>query len=277
MILATKTMAAIDAAWQHVPDDERGTHLGAGRLGGPCSRELWYSFRWAAEPHFPPRIKRLFERGNREEDVFEQLLTTAGIPFYSRDPATGKQYEITFSNPHVKGYCDGWGQDLPDLGPGVKFVGEWKTHNDKSFNDLVKKGVQQSKPKHYTQCQLYMHKMKMEWALYGGVNKNDDHLHLELVQYDATHATHQTHRANLVVTALTPPQRLSENPGWYQCKFCDFHAVCHKGYAMRITCRSCQHVRPLVDGGWWCGLHDKELNVSEQRAGCQDHVEIING
>lgn len=273
MILAEKTMAAIDAAWVRT-EDPRG-YLGASQLGGPCSRALWYGFRWAAEPQFPPRVLRLFERGNREEEVFEQLLRDAGVPFWSRDPATNKQFVITFPNKHVGGHCDGWGQDLPDLEPGVKFIGEWKTHNDKSFKDLVKVGVLKSKPVHEAQCQLYMSRLKMEWALYGAVNKNDDHLHLELIPYDAQRAQYYLDRADLIVAAGSQPERISENPGWYECKWCDFYNVCHKGQRMDTNCRTCQHVHPLVDGGWWCGLHDKELNILEQQAGCQDHVEIV--
>lgn len=276
MILAEKTLAAIDEGWRYKPDPLRGVHLGAGSLGKSCSRELWYGFRWAQTGFFPPRILRLFDRGNREEKVFEDLLQRAGIPFWSRDPATNKQYVIQFPNKHVKGYCDGWGQGLPDLPPSEKFVGEWKTHNDNSFRDLAKNGVLKSKPLHEIQCQLYMSRLGMEWALYGAVNKNDDSLHLELVPFNEERAQLFMDRADLIVAAKTPPRRISENPGWYECKWCDFYLTCHKNHSMEMNCRTCQHVHPLRNGEWWCGLHDQLLTTLEQRAGCDDHVQIIN-
>ncbi len=276
ILTAPKLIKAIDVAWRHVDDITRGGHLGAGSLGDTCSRKLWYKFRWVDSKQFPPRVLRLFDRGHREEEVFEQLLQAAGVEFYSRDPATNEQYVITFpGNKHIKGYADGVGRNLPDLEPGDQFIGEWKTHNNRSFKDLVKHGVEKSKPVHYTQMQLYMHQLDIPWALYGAVNKNDDHLYFEIIPYEEEAATYYLRRGNYIVDSRTPPARISENPGWYECKFCDFHSICHKGRPYLETCRSCQHVHPQVDGEWWCGLHDKELNLLEQRTGCGDHVVIV--
>ncbi len=272
MILAPKLLKAIDLAWER-DEDPRG-YLGASGLGSPCSRALWYGFRWAARPAFPPRVLRLFDRGNREEEVFEKLLADAGVQYWPHDPATGEQYLVQFKNKHLGGHTDGQGKGLPDLDPDELFVGEFKTHNDKSFKDLVKHGVEKSKPVHYTQMQLYIHQLNIPWALYGAVNKNDDQLYFEIIPYDEEAASYYLRRGDYIVDACTPPERLSNNPGWYECKWCDFYRVCHTGKPMDETCRSCQHVRPVVSGEWWCGLHDKLLQKSEQLAGCQDYVAI---
>ena len=223
MTHAPKLMRAIDKAWQR-HEAPRG-YLGASSLGGPCSRQLWYGFRWATKKAFPPRVLRLFDRGNREEEVFENLLREAGVTFYSRDPATNTQFVVKFPNPHIGGHCDGVGEGLPDLPPGTAFTGEWKTHNHKSFSELVRKGVRDSKPQHFVQMQLYMHRLELKWALYGAVNKNDDHLYWELVPYEENIATAFETRGNVIAYTLAPPDRINENPGWYQCKFCDHHAV----------------------------------------------------
>ena len=249
-------------------------YLGASSLGKKCSRELWYNFRWAAEPQFPARVLRIFERGNREEKVFEKLLVDAGIQYWPHDPATGDQYLVTFANKHVGGHSDGQGTGLPDLDPNILFLGEFKTHNDKSFKDVVKNGVRVSKPVHYTQMQLYMSRLEIEWGLYGAVNKNDDDLYWELVARDEAHAEYHIQRADMIIDATTPPERINENPGWWECKFCDFRAICHLGAYMDETCRSCVHSAPLRDGDWWCGQYDKRLSISEQQAGCQDHVSL---
>lgn len=249
-------------------------YLGASSLGKKCSRELWYGFRWALQPKFPARILRLFDRGNREEAVFEKLLADAGIQYWPHDPVTGDQYLVTFANKHIGGHTDGQGKGLPDLDADVLFLGEFKTHNDKSFKDVVKHGVQISKPVHYTQMQLYMDRLNIPWALYGAVNKNDDDLHWELVRHDPNHAAYHIQRADMIVAATTPPERMSENPGWYECKWCDFYTVCHLGARMDETCRNCVHSHPLKDGDWWCGQHDIRLSISEQQAGCQDHVAL---
>lgn len=274
MILATKLMQAIDRNWQR--EEEPRNYLGASVMGEECSRALWYGFRWAAQPLFPPRILRLFDRGNREEEVFAELLRQAGVEFYDRDPATNEQYVVTFKNKHLGGHADGVGRNLPDLEPGVHFLGEWKTHNTTSFSDLVKKGVKESKPTHYAQMQLYMLRLDLHWALYGGVCKNDDHLHFELIGRDDAYAATLLERADTVVYSQIPLKRISSNPGWYKCKWCDFYNVCHKDTPMQVNCRTCQHVVPLINGEWWCGQHDKIVDKGEQLAGCQDHVQIHN-
>jgi hypothetical protein len=196
------------------------------------------------------------------------------VQYWPHDPATGEQYLVTFKNKHLGGHSDGQGKGLPDLDPDELFLGEFKTHNDKSFKDVVKNGVRQSKPIHYTQMQLYMNQLGIRWGLYGAVNKNDDDLHMELVEADPKHAEYQLRRGDLIVGARTPPERISENPGWYECKWCDFYRICHTGLPMDENCRTCVHASPVVNGEWWCGLHDRLLQYSEQLAGCQDHVTI---
>jgi len=272
MKLAIKLLDTIDKSGQR-NESPRG-YLGASSLGGPCSRELWYGFRWAAHPSFPSRVLRLFDRGNREEEVFEDLLAKAGIQYWPHDPATKEQYLVPFANKHIGGHTDGQGKGLPDLEPEDLFLGEFKTHNDKSFKGMKNHGLQKSKPVHYTQMQLYMNQLEIEWGLYGAVNKNDDDLYFELIERNPAHAEHYIQRGDMIVDAMTPPARMSNNPGWYECKWCDFYKICHAGKPMEETCRSCQHVHPLVDGDWWCGQHDKRLQLSEQLAGCQDHVTV---
>jgi len=213
MITADKLLIAIDKSWTR--DEDPRSYLGASSLGGPCSRALWYSFRWADQPEFPPRVLRLFERGNREEEVFENLLMDAGVQYWPHDPATGEQFLVQFKNKHLGGHSDGQGKGLPDLDPDELFLGEFKTHNDKSFKDMVRYGVHKSKPVHYTQMQLYMNRLDIKWGLYGAVNKNDDTLYFELVESDPKHAEHHLRRGDLIVGAYVPPDRMSNNPGWY--------------------------------------------------------------
>lgn len=269
--IAVKLVEAIDQSWKNDPES-RG-YLGASSLGKACARELWYGFRWVLDKNFPSRILRLFHRGHREEETFELILKKAGIPYFPNDPATGEQFLVTFRNKHIKGHSDGRGTGLSDLPEGVQFLGEFKTHSNKSFNHLVKYGVYKSKPVHYTQMQLYMHELKLPWALYGAVNKNSDELHWELIEYDEKHSVQCLTRADRIVAARTPPGRISSNPNSLNCKFCDFSTVCHKGHRVKVNCRTCRHIHPLVDGRWWCGQYDKIMTTAHQRAGCSNHVQ----
>src|SRR5690606_25468238 len=93
----------------------------------------------------------------------------------------GKQYRISHENGHFGGSGDGVAVGIPDLAPETPALTEWKTHNDKSFADLKKRGVRESKPEHYVQMCTYMRKMGLAVALYGAVNKNIASIILKLV------------------------------------------------------------------------------------------------
>src|SRR5690606_10943785 len=54
---------------------------------------------------------------------------------------------------------------------GEEFLLEFKTHNTKSFVNLVNIGVREAKPEHWSQMQVYMHKRGLKHALYMAVNK----------------------------------------------------------------------------------------------------------
>lgn len=54
-------------------------HLGFSQIGDECRRKLWYAFRWCVLPKHSPRLKRLFDRGHKEEDRFIDYLRGAGL------------------------------------------------------------------------------------------------------------------------------------------------------------------------------------------------------
>jgi len=80
-------------------------------------------------------------------------------------------------------------------------------------------------------------------------------------------------KAGRVIFAQHPPARISEDPAWFECRFCDHHAACHESGGAAVTCRSCLHATP-VDGGWHCARHDRMLTPAEQRAACTRHLFI---
>jgi len=198
--------------WDKQPDEPR-PHLGASEIGRPCDRAIWYSFRWATKKKFPGRIKRLFDRGNREEEVFMRELKGIGAEVYDRDPVTGLQHRF-------KSWC----------------IVEFKTHGNKSFTDLVAKGVEESKPEHYAQMQVYMGLAELERALYLAVNKDTDELHSEWIHFDKAAFAALLERAEKIIRADEPPPGISTDPAWWQCKMCDHQNVCSVSAAGPTWC-----------------------------------------
>ena len=150
------TVEAIYASYEREERSER-TYLGMSTMGNECDRSLWLQFRWASDPeNFDGRKLRLFETGNREEARMLNDLERIGVTVHRVDPASGKQWEVSGVKGHFGGHLDGVGQGFAEA-PVAEHVLEFKTHNDRSFKELQKKGVEQAKPGHFAQVQLYMH------------------------------------------------------------------------------------------------------------------------
>lgn len=269
------TFSQIEDAYR--ADDGIRTHLGASIIGGSCDRQLWYSFRWVEKAHPEPKMLRLWNRGHLEEARFYALLMTAGVQTWMNDPTTGKQFKVSTVGGHFGGSGDGVSYGVPDV-PGIYVLNEFKTHNDKSFQELVRKGVQDAKPAHYVQMNTYMKGMGLSWALYMAVNKNDDGLHAEVLSYNQQVADTYEQRAVYIIFSPAPPKGISNSPSWYECKFCDFKNVCHYNKAPARNCRTCKYAE-IINGGWACGhfIHPRmgePLTKEEQVKGCDEYQKL---
>lgn len=277
--ITSPTAAAIWAALEAAQERDERTYLGASVLGDECDRKLWYAFRWATPPEeFEGRKLSIFETGNVWEDRLVGMLRAAGLEVEATDPATGEQFLIAFAGGHAGGHTDGKARGVPDA-PKTDHVLECKSHNQKSFLELKRKGVREAKPMHYAQMQTYMHFQGLTRALYVAVNKNDDELHIERVEYDAASALNLVVKAERIVTAETAPPKLHEDPEAkmaFQCRFmCDKRGVCHDGQPARRNCRTCLHSTAEMDGTgrWSCARHKiASLDKDAQRAGCANHL-----
>mgnify|MGYP001283983553 CR=1 FL=1 len=55
-------------------------------------------------------------------------------------------------------------------------------------------------------------------------------------------------KAERIITAAEPPAGVSTDPGWYECKWCPFHAICHGGQLPAVNHRTSVHATPELDG-----------------------------
>lgn len=295
--LATKTLAAIDGAikadqgaayrgWlakvlPNIGDAYRTenepfrSHLGASLLGRECAREIWYNFRWAYRSNFDGRMVRLFNRGHLEEGRFIAMLLTIGCEVYQQDE-NGKQFRISFAEGHAGGSGDGIVVGLPDLPAGQAALCEFKTHNDKSFKELETKGVQEAKPEHYVQMNIYMYKMGIPVCLYLSVNKNTDAVYGEIVTLEREIAEQYIERGDKLVWMQEPPKRLSETPGFWKCKFCVFKQICHWQEEPDLNCRTCEYSEPRANGEWYCRYWNSNIPKENQLTGCTNYIRKEN-
>lgn len=243
-------------------------HMGCSLLGHKCERWLWLNFRWAVVEKFDGRLLRLFRRGHNEEATIIADLRSIGVDIRS------SQRRVDFGG-HVSGSLDGViEKGVPDA-PKARHVAEFKTHSRKSFEDLLKHGVEKSKPMHYTQMQVYMHGTGIMRSLYVAICKDDDRLYTERVNYDKAVAEAAIERGKRIALSDRMPEPMPNGSrDWFECKFCPAHAFCWKEEPTKeVSCRTCAHATPLANSTWRCERHGADgIPVEFQRKACDDHV-----
>lgn len=263
-------VALVDRAVEQAQDDRPRPHMGASMLGHECERYLWLSFRWAFKPRFKGRMLRLFERGHREELSIVKWLKMAGLATgYTELDGNQKRVEL---GGHVSGSMDGiiyYG--VPEA-PAKKHVLEIKTHNDKSFKQLCKLGVEGAKYQHFIQTQVYMYGEEIDRALYVAVNKNDDSLYTERVRLNKTLAKKYIAKGKRISVMQEPPERISNDKTFFKCKWCEASDVCHSNKTTEVNCRTCGLFVPKDDGTWYCNHWGEVIPTEWQYDGCPDHV-----
>jgi len=244
-------------------------YLGLSQIGNSCHRFLQHYHYWTFTSHHSARLKRLFMVGHDAEDKMIADLKTVGIM------VDGQQERIIGSAGHWKGHTDGSG--WLDTEASDKFLVEFKTHNDKSFNDLKKKKMKASKPTHYGQMQAYMGYKEYTKGLYMALNKNTSEYYIEWVDFDEDYFKDSKRKeVEVIASDVMLPRIGNDNKTWFECKFCDARKVCFGDKEVVKSCRSCQNVDVLPDGQWAC-VHNFQSNgilgLTEgmQRSACDNY------
>ena len=262
------SIAALIDAYHESKQEKPRPHLGCSLLGHKCDRWIWLSFRHAVVEKFPGRILRLFRRGHNEEAQIINDLRAIGVDVRST------QRRVDFGC-HISGSLDAIiERGLPEA-PKARHVAEFKTHSKKSFEDLLKHGVEKSKPQHWVQMHLYAHGTGIARILYYAVEKDSDRIYTERVTYDKEVAQKAIERGQRIAMAERMPEPMP-NAGrdWFECKFCPAHAFCWKDEPTKeVNCRTCAHATPLKNSTWRCERHEADgIPTDFQYKGCDDHV-----
>ena len=265
-----KVIPCMDDAYR-ADDGGFRSHLGVSMLGDECNAKLFFNFRWATKPRFSGQTLRLFNRGHLEEARFIALLLAAGIQIYQQDD-NGHQYRVSYRGGHLGSAIDGIVVGCPDFdNQNLAVLTEMKTHNDKSFAKLKKEGVEESKPEHYTQMQVYMRAYNLPAALYLAVNKNNDEIWAEIIYLNSEFADMEIDKGIQITTINSLPSRISNTASWFKCKWCEHSDVCHRGKMPEINCRTCRYSITNDDGSWSCVLQDKIITKEDQLAACSSY------
>lgn len=254
--------------------------ISGGIIGRPCSRNLFYNYRWAKKATgFPASTLLIFANGHSDEDIMAGLLRKVpGVELKTHE-ANNRQIKVLAKAGHVKGYLDGEIIGLLQA-PKTMHVWEHKTCNESKFDKLTALKIEHGEKQalelwdevYYAQAIVYMelrgHKRHYMTVSTPGVRK------YQSVRTDANPARSKAllDRAEGLVKTHDAPPRISEDPQKFVCRFCDFRDVCFEGRKPDRNCRTCLHSTPVDGGKWRCEKHDSEIDYKRQQQGCSSHL-----
>jgi hypothetical protein len=251
-------------------------HLGASELGKECWREIWYDFHWVKKEQFSGRMLRLFNVGHSAEPRFITYLRSIGfeVKEFSED---GKQFRISGAKGHYGGSLDGMckAPSRYQLIEDIVLLNEYKTNNTGAgYTAVADKGVAKAKPKHFAQMSQYGFKYGLKYGLYMIENKNDSDITFKIVKLDWNLGAQMERKAEEIIFAKEPPNRISDNPAFFNCKYCDKAGICHGNEVPEKNCRSCRHSSPVDNAEWLCSIAQQNIPKDVIPLGCPQWLPI---
>lgn len=229
---ATRLNALIDSAL--VSSDRAKSprdYLGASRIGEPCARKLVYEITRAPKDEdrgFDGTILRIFDVGHQLEDLCIGWLHAAGFDVRTRN-RSGEQFGFSIAGGSIRGHIDGAIVAGPDIGIRWPALWEHKALGQKSWSDVISRGVRAARPVYFAQVQLYMAYMQLPVALFTATNRDSLALCHEIVPFDAAEAQALSDKAVAIVRAAEAgelPPRIADGSDFYLCRRCPYARRC---------------------------------------------------
>lgn len=209
------------------------SYLGGSRLGVECERALQFEFYNVPKDEgkgFSGRVLRIFARGNWIEDAMIQWMISAGFLVKTRGK-DGKQFEFSIMDGKIKGHVDGVIVGGPAPFQPYPRLWECKGIQEKDWKALTKEKLRKKYPVYYGQCQIYMAYMDLtdNPALFSAVNMNTMEIYWEEIPFDPKAAQELSDKGVRIIQAceagdLLP--RISNDPNFFKCKWCDWSERC---------------------------------------------------
>ena len=214
-------------------------YLGASRLGVSCNRALQFEYTDTPkdeDQNFTGRTLKIFQAGHVFEELMIKWLRLAGINLITQKQ-NGNQFGFAVASGKVKGHIDGVIIEAPeDLDFKFPMLWECKSLNDKSWKDVVKKGLAVSKPIYAAQVAIYQAYMESQIegicknpALFTAINKDTAEIHFELIDFDQELAQKTSDKAVKILCATDAHEllpRIAADSAHFECKFCPWQQRC---------------------------------------------------
>ena len=210
-------------------------YLGASSIGDECSRKLWYRMQpdIQGERFDALSLKRFADGFHGEDVIIDRLRAVPGIEIWNRTEDGGQIGGTLFGGKF------GWHVDGVILGllqaPKTPHVLEVKVVNEKKFKLMdklkqthgEKKALAEWDATYYAQAVIYMDLLDLtrHYTVIGTPGTRE----WTSCRTDANPkmAKMLINKAERIINAKEPPERMSNDPCFFKCKWCAYNEICH--------------------------------------------------
>ena len=178
---------------------------------GRCNRSIFFKFKNAPRKEIDPRLLRLFDHGDYIQMQILNSLFSVGVVRSSEIRIPPQEI--------ISGRADAI----------VTLDNELYVVDFKSMNSMIFKNLTEPKEENVNQIQLYLHYFKIPKGILLYVNKDTSELKEFVVEYDKLRAKHlleDLKKLKKKIEADKIPERLSDFPNNWQCRYCAFKEIC---------------------------------------------------
>lgn len=183
---------------------------------GKCPRAVFFKFKNAPAKDLDASFLRLFDHGeNMHRLIMKPLLSTRDIHVVASEVDIAPQ-EI------VRGRADAVVSDGKQL----------YVLDIKSMNSMIFRNLSQPKDENVAQLQLYLHYFKILKGILLYVDKDRLGLKEFIIDYDKNMVEKMLSGLSFLKNQIDSniiPQRLSDYPSSWQCRYCQYREVCDAG------------------------------------------------
>ena len=229
--LKDPTLEALDAVLiDEFSKEPQRDYLGASSIGEACARRTWYRYHGDREIFDVDSIRRFID-GHRTEDlVISWLRKLPFLEIHTHDES-GNQYG--FTDGKFSGHYDGVIRGIIQA-PKTWHILEVKCVNEKKFTELnklkrinEKSALEEWSKTYYAQAVIYMDKAGLTRHYLVCATPGGRQLTSIRTDCNPEYAAQLTDKAHKIISATSPPPRISEKSDFFECAWCSFKDICH--------------------------------------------------
>jgi hypothetical protein len=208
-------------------------YLGVSSIGKTCARAVQYEYlKTPKDPGsaFDAQKLRMFAAGHAYEAMAVKWFRAAGFDLrtHTKD---GDQFGFSQAGGKFRGHIDGVLCGGP---PVMQFCALWehKAPGNKSWREMVSKGIAKARPVYWAQVQLYMAYMGLAEhpALFTATNRDTLELHHEFIPFEPAVAQQYSDRAAQIIQASEAGETLprhTADEAHFECRSrCSYRQRC---------------------------------------------------